>query len=129
MNILDENIINSERMLLEQWRIRVRQIGYEVGRQGMKDLEIISFLQQSRQTTFFSRDRDFFHKHVCHANYCLIRLDVKKNETASLIRRVLRHPEFNTKAKRMGKVIQVTIDHVYVWQIHAEEKRKLNWIA
>jgi hypothetical protein len=48
----------------------------------MKDPEIISFLQQTRQATFFSRDRDFFHKHHCHASYCLVHLDVKKSETA-----------------------------------------------
>lgn len=41
MNILDENIPESQRQLLRSWRIRVRQIGYEVGRQGMKDERII----------------------------------------------------------------------------------------
>ena len=31
MNILDENIIDNQRRQLNSWRIRVRQIGYEVG--------------------------------------------------------------------------------------------------
>ena len=129
MNILDEDINTSERQLLEKWRIRVRQIGYEVGRKGMKDHEIISFLQQRRQTTFFSNDRDYFLAHLCHANYCLVHLDVKKKETASFIRRFLRHPEFDNQAKRMGKVIQVTTEHIYVCQLNAEGKRMLTWIT
>jgi hypothetical protein len=37
MNILDENIPESQRQLLRSWRIRVRQIGYEVGRRGNSD--------------------------------------------------------------------------------------------
>ena len=129
MIILDENIVFSERRLLEQWRIRVRQIGSEVGRKGMKDPEVISLLLRMRQTTFFSRDRDFFYKHLCHTNYCLVHLHININETAFFIRRLLRHPEFNTRSKRMGKVIQVTTEHIYVWQIQALTQRKLLWIA
>ena len=44
MNILDENIIDGQRRLLNSWRIPVRQVGYEIGRKGMKDREIIPFL-------------------------------------------------------------------------------------
>ncbi len=38
-SLLDENIIDNQRRLLNSWRIPVRQIGYEVGRKGMKDQE------------------------------------------------------------------------------------------
>ena len=41
MIVLDENVIDSQRRLLSSWRIPVRQIGYETGRKGMKDSEII----------------------------------------------------------------------------------------
>ncbi len=34
MNILDENIIESQCQLLRKWCVRFRQIGYGVGRQG-----------------------------------------------------------------------------------------------
>jgi hypothetical protein len=56
VNLLDENIIDSQRRLLNSWRIPVRQIGYEVGRKGIKDREIIPFLHQLNQPTFFTRD-------------------------------------------------------------------------
>ena len=44
MNILDENIIENQRQLIRRWRIAVRHLGYDVGRQGMQDEEIIPFL-------------------------------------------------------------------------------------
>lgn len=32
MNILDENLPKNQRQLLERWRIRIRQIGFNLGR-------------------------------------------------------------------------------------------------
>ncbi len=37
MNILDEYIPASQRRLLENWRIRPRQIGFNIGRRGLQD--------------------------------------------------------------------------------------------
>ena len=34
MNILDENIIASQRQRLRSWRVRVRQIGVDIARKG-----------------------------------------------------------------------------------------------
>lgn len=59
MNILDENIPESQRLLLRSWRIRTQQIGHELGRRGMKDEKIITLLHQLRRPTFFTRDLDF----------------------------------------------------------------------
>ncbi len=36
MYLLDENIPEGQRRLLHGWRIRVRQIGVDVGHSGMK---------------------------------------------------------------------------------------------
>ena len=44
MIVIDENFPESQRQLLRGWRIPIRQIGYEVGRKGMKDDEIIALL-------------------------------------------------------------------------------------
>lgn len=59
MNVLDENIIDNQRRQLMSWRMRIHQIGFEVGRKGMKDREVIPFLHQLKQPTFFTRDDDF----------------------------------------------------------------------
>jgi hypothetical protein len=56
--VLDENIIDNQRRQLTSWRLPARQIGYELGRKGMKDSEIIPFLHQLNRPTFFTRDDD-----------------------------------------------------------------------
>lgn len=56
MNILDENIPKQQRQLLESWRIRTQQIGFNVGRCGMQDDEIIIFLERlSRPHILYTR--------------------------------------------------------------------------
>lgn len=52
MIVLDENFTQSQRQLLKSWRIPIRQIGYEVGRAGMKDDEIPHLLHQLHRPTF-----------------------------------------------------------------------------
>jgi hypothetical protein len=59
MNILDENIIASQRQRLRSWRIPVRQIGVDIDRKGFQDEEILPFLQHLHRPTFFTRDRGF----------------------------------------------------------------------
>ena len=54
MNILDENIIDSQRQRLRHWRIAVRHMGYDVGRQGMKDYEILELIMK-RHLMFATR--------------------------------------------------------------------------
>ena len=96
MNVLDENISTIQRQLLRGWHIPVRHIGYDVGRKGMKDDEVIPFLLTLRHPTFFTLDWDYFERGLCHARYCLVYLDVSRDETAVFIRRLLRHQEFDT---------------------------------
>lgn len=128
MNILDENMPNTQRHILRNWRIRARQIGHEVGRKGMEDEEIIPLLHRLGPATFFTRDLDFYDRHLCHSRYCLVCLSVGKYDMASFIRRFLRHPMFNTSAKRMGKVIQVSHTGMRAWQPYTEKEEKLVWL-
>ena len=60
MIILDENFPESQRQLLRGWRVSLRQIGYEAGRKGMQDDEILPFLRHCRRTTFFTLDLGFY---------------------------------------------------------------------
>jgi hypothetical protein len=106
--ILDENIPDSERALLRDWRIRVHQVGHEIGRKGMKDEEIVPFLHRRRSAVFFTRDLGFYLRTLCHPRYCLVCLAVSQYEVASFVRRLLRHRSFNTRAKRMGSVLLVS---------------------
>ena len=127
MNILDENISKSQRQLLESWRISIKQIGINTGRSGMKDMEIITFLQKLRRPTFFTKDDDFFKPQLCHARYGLVYLDVEKSEAAVFIRRLFKHTEFNTQAKRMGNVVRVSDAGLACWRLHIRNEIHFKW--
>ena len=127
MNILDENIPRPQRELIEGWRIQVRQIGFNVGRGGMHDEEIIPFLIKHRRSTFFSRDDDFYSRRLCHAHYCIVHLAVHISETAIFVRRLLRHRDFNTHSKRAGKVIRVSGGSISFWQLNEVREQRVGW--
>lgn len=57
MNILDENILESQRQLLLRWKIPFGQIGYKIGRKGMSDEEIIPLLLASPADLFLEGQR------------------------------------------------------------------------
>jgi len=107
MNILDANIVASQREQLAAWRIRARQIGRELGHRFDSDANIIPLLRNQKRATFFTRDRDFWDARLSDSNYCIVWLDIQAMRAADYIRRFLRHPQFRTAAMRMGKVIQV----------------------
>lgn len=127
MNILDEQILESQRQLLRSWRIPVRQIGYDIGRKGLKDKEIIPLLLQLRIPTFFTLDFDFYNYRLCHSRYAIVCMDVRKHEVAVYLRRQLRHPEFDTIAKRRGNVIRLSSMGIWVWKLHAEKEVYIDW--
>ena len=128
MNVLDENIPSGARRLLQQWSIPVRQIGYDIGRAGMKDETIIPFLRQLQRPTLFSRDPDFYRRYLCYAHYCLVYMDVVEEDAALYVRRTLRHPHFNTQAKRMGAVIRAAPTSLTIWYLHAEHEVSVSWL-
>jgi hypothetical protein len=127
MNILDENVLESQRQRLTVWHIPFRQIGYEVERKGMADDEIIPLLLTIRQPTFFTLDADFFKRSLCDARYGLVHLDVDESEAAAFIRRLLNHSEFNTHAKRMGVVVRVSHARIDVWRLGVMQEQRFAW--
>ena len=127
MIILDENIPESQRQLLRSWRIHIRQVGPEIGHQGMKDKEIISLLHRFPRSTLFTRDLGFYDPRLHHADYCLVYLSVGQYEVASFIRRFLRHSVFKTQAKRNGAVIRLSQIGLSVWCLGQNTEQKLKW--
>jgi hypothetical protein len=53
-------------------RVAARQIGYDVGRKGLKDEQIIPLLHTLDRPTFFTLDTDFYNRRLCHEGYCLV---------------------------------------------------------
>ena len=129
MNILDENIIASQRQRLRSWRIQMRQIGIDIARKGLQDEEILPLLHHLRRPTFFTRDRGFYRREICHRQYGIICLEVTPEDVAIFVRRVLRHPRLNTQAKRMGIVVRAFHRGLGLWQLHAQEEEMIPWGA
>ncbi len=126
MTVLDENIPESQRALLRAWRIRARHIGAELGAKGLQDDQVTPLLQSLGRVTFFTLDKDFANARLCHPSYCLVYLDVEDDEVAAFVRRLLRHPDLNTRAKRMGAVVRASHARPRIWRRNAVE-RLLPW--
>ena len=127
MNILDENISSDQRDRLRIWRVPIRQIGYDVGHEGLQDEEIIPLLNRLHRPTFFSRDWDFYERRLCHARFCLVYLSVEKDKVAIFVRRLLRHPAFDSETKRMGKVIRASDSGLSYWQLRLDQEQRIAW--
>ena len=127
MNILDENVFASQRADLRRRRMRIRQIGLDIGRSGMQDDEIITLLHGLMRPTFFTRDQDFFKRKLRHPRYCLVWLGVDPLRTSAFVTQVLRHPECNTQAKRMGSVIRASIAGMRIWRGRARSAAFFQW--
>ena len=127
MILLDENTPESQRRLLLRKRVHVRQISEDIGRRGMQDKEIISLLHQLDRPTFFTQDADFYVRRWCHRAYCLVHLDVGDENFAKYVRKLLRHRQLNSKAKRMGCVIQVQATQIALWRTSRQKEIHLEW--
>ncbi|HAV62516.1 MAG TPA: hypothetical protein DCY13_09150 [Verrucomicrobiales bacterium] len=127
MLVLDENLPAGQRLLLRSWRIRFRAIGEELGDTGTKDENLIPLLHRLPQPTFVTLDRDFYRPELAHEGYCLVWLDVRGREAASFIRRLLRHPDFDTKAKRMGLVLRVGTEGLSCWRPGQPKPQDMPW--
>ena len=127
MNVLDENIIASQREKLRQWGIPFRQIGHELANRGAKDPQIILLLLRLKQPTFFTRDLDYFESRLCHPDYCLAWLNVRPDDAALFIRRFLSHPDFSTHLQRLGKVARVHSDGLEFWSWGQARKLIREW--
>ena len=128
MILLDHNIPQDQSEQLRRWRIHFQQVGYEIGRPEWEDQqEILRYLHRMKQATFFTRDLGFFRRRFCHPNYCLVVVTGLVLETASLTRRLLRHPEFKTKAKRQGRVVKLSSTNISWWEVGRNRQQRLAW--
>lgn len=129
MLVLDENLPAGQRLLLRSWRIRFRTVGGEVAFSGAKDENLIPVLHRLPSPTLFSLDRDFYHRDLAHPGYCLVWLDVRGKQAAEFIRRFLRHPSYDTQAKRMGVVARVHTGGALWWQAKHRSSQSVAWPA
>ena len=127
MIILDENIPRDQWEELRRKRVPVKKIGVDIGRKGLDDEDIIPLLHRLNRPTFFTLDVDFWDRNLRHEGYCLVYLDISRTTAAVYARRLLRHPELNTKAKRMGSIIRAEPSGLTVWRVGQNDEERLLW--
>lgn len=127
MNVADENLNENQLKLLRTKRIRLRQIGVDLGRLGMSDDAVIPLLHELGSVTFFTCDIDYYQSRLCHLDYCLVYLDVETRFLAATIQEFLRHPKFRTWARRSGKVVRVRTGGLRFWSLNAKKEELLDW--
>jgi hypothetical protein len=128
LNLLDENFPKDQLPLLKEWRIPFRRIGHDLARLGVKDHDIVPPLHRHRGVTFFPLDWDFFDATLCHPAYGLVWLDVRADDAAHFTRRFLKHPRFNTQAKRMGVVARAHHGAIDFWRRNRAALEQAHWI-
>ncbi len=114
MIVLDEQLLGRNiETEIEKWYKGVVRFVIEL-RPGtvIKDDAIPKLLHKQNQPTFVTiNEKDFWRKVPIDDKYCLVCFtfpDSRADEISEALRELFRHPEFSTKAKRMGKVIRVT---------------------
>ena len=128
MILLDHNIPEHQVEALRHARLRPQQIGREVGRPEWQDLEeILRYLHRLKLATFITRDEGFFHRRLCHRNYCIVVVSGPVIETAVYIRRFLRHSAFRTKKQRTGKMVRLSPTQIAWWEVGARLQQRLLW--
>ena len=107
-NVLDANI-EEENVFQLRRPLKVKQIGVHFLPGDADDERITNLLGRLKTPTFITKDcKDFYKRQRLDKRYCIICVDIHRTEFVSAVRKIFRHPLFNTVAKRMGKVIRVT---------------------
>lgn len=128
--ILDEQI-NQEVVLpaLRKW-ITVQPLIEACPGQHILDERIPSILRTLKQPTLVTIDRGLWRRDRCHPAYCILYFALRsgeQEELPGLLRALLRHPEFRTRAKRMGKVARVSEATVDYWQFPQRGLKRIAW--
>ncbi len=95
----------------------------------IKDDVIPKLLRRERYPTFVTiNERDFWRKTQPNNRYCIICFtlsDSRAYKISNILRKLLQNPQFNMKAKRMGKVIRVTNQEVSYYMTASRKLQKL----
>ena len=127
MNVLDENIRDTQADYLRKIGLACRKIGSDLAARGTSDSDIIPLLLELKRPTFFTHDSDFWDARLCHSGYCLAYLEIKPRDAAGYIRRFLRHASFDTAGARMGKVVHIQTSGIAYYVAGSRKTHVARW--
>lgn len=125
MLVLDENISRITEKQLREWGIRTRVVGDHFLPEDTEDENIMPLLHRLKGPTFFTHDEDFYRRNLWHAGYALAWLDLPQSDAARFIRAF---PAFDTKTKRLGKVIRIHPHELRYFDSRHGPARRTAWL-
>lgn len=123
MIVLDEQLLgrNIEEHIARWYRGAVCFISDLRPNTVIKDDILPKLLQQENQSTFVTiNERDFWRKVAINKQFCVVCFalpDSRAREIPARLRSLLSHPLFDTKKKRMGKVIRIAEQEVSYYSV------------
>jgi hypothetical protein len=95
----------------------------------IKDDAIPALLRLQNQPTFVTiNERDFWKKVVIDSHFCIVCFtlsDIHAHNIPKLLRLLYNRPEFDTKTKRMGKVIRITAQGISYYTFNDKKARRM----
>lgn len=126
-HIFDENFSAPLMEIIRNKFSSVAQVGKDWGQSGWKDRDqIIPHLHDSR-AIFHTLDSGFYDWRLWHRDYCLVYYNVPETEIIEWIFKFLHHRNFDTKAKRQGKVIKVHPTQITYWGLKDHQYKAIPW--
>ncbi len=132
MIVLDEQLLgrNIETEIARWYRGSVRFITVLRPHTVIKDDGIPELLRRQNQPTFVTiNEKDFWQKTAIDQRFCVVCFtlsDAHTDRIPQTLRRLFRYPEFETKAKRMGKVIRITDKETVFYTFDEREVRSIS---
>ena len=84
-------------------------------------------LRAVKNATLFTRDAGFYRWELRHRAYCIAVMTIGQHEVAKFVRRFLRHPDFNSRGKRMGKIVRISATKITSRKIRDVTERHAEW--
>jgi|GEM_PF-5439417 len=126
-HLLDEHVIARHAEEIQKKISSVNQIGVDWGEPGWDDIEqIIPHLHHSK-TTFHTLDEDFFKRRLLHNDYCIVFYNIPIKNFVDSVLNFLHHPLFDSHAKRLGKIIKVSLNNIVYWDIVDHKIHETTW--
>lgn len=131
MIILDEQLLKqSIRVAIAKWyRGSVRVVPDLRPQTVIKDDAIPDLLRRENQPTFVTiNEKDFWKKVPIDSLFCVVCFPLpytRVDEIPQALRALFRHPEFKTKAARMGKVIRVSQKGIAYYNFDERKIRRI----
>jgi len=126
-HIFDENFSAPLMEIIRTKLASVTQAGKDWGRSGWKDRDQIIPNLHGSGATFHTLDSGFYDWRLSHRDYCLVYYEISEIELIEYIFRFLHHQNFDTRAKRLGKVIKVSPSQIAFWKINEYRFQSIQW--